>query len=72
MGADPEFAEVMDKPLKYEMVDFHSTRPGHDLRYSLSGEKMKSMGWELPVNFEDSLRETIEWTLEHPEWLETL
>lgn len=65
-------AEVMDKPLKYEMVDFHSTRPGHDLRYSLSGEKMKSMGWELPVNFEDSLRETIEWTLEHPEWLETL
>ena len=54
------------------MVDFHSTRPGHDLRYSLSGEKMKSMGWELPINFEDSLRETIEWTLENPEWLETL
>jgi dTDP-glucose 4,6-dehydratase len=65
-------ADVMDKPLKYEMVDFHSDRPGHDLRYSLSGEKMKSMGWELPVNFKDSMRETILWTLEHPEWLKTL
>jgi dTDP-glucose 4,6-dehydratase len=65
-------ADVMNKPLKYEMVDFHSDRPGHDLRYSLSGEKMKSMGWELPVNFEDSMRETILWTLENPEWLETL
>ena len=65
-------AEVMGKPLKYEMVDFHSNRPGHDLRYCLSGEKMKSMGWELPVNFEESFRNTIKWTLEHPEWLETL
>jgi len=65
-------ADIIGKPLKYEMVDFHSDRPGHDLRYSLSGEKMKSMGWELPVNFEESFRNTIQWTLEHPEWLETL
>ena len=37
-------ADVQGKELKYEMVDFHSTRPGHDLRYSLSGEKMRKMG----------------------------
>ena len=37
-------AEVQNKELKYEMVDFHSQRPGHDLRYSLDGTKMKSMG----------------------------
>tara|TARA_R100000995_G_scaffold83975_1_gene61316 strand:+ start:52 stop:1047 length:996 start_codon:yes stop_codon:yes gene_type:complete len=65
-------AKIVGKPLKYEMVDFHSDRPGHDLRYSLSGEKMKSMGWELPVNFEDSMNETVKWTIENPEWLETL
>ena len=35
-------AESQKKELKYEMVDFHSSRPGHDLRYSLSGEKMKN------------------------------
>jgi len=63
-------ADVVGKPLNYEMVDFHSDRPGHDLRYSLSGEKMASLGWKLPVNFEDSLKSTIKWTLANPEWLE--
>lgn len=63
-------ADVAEKSLDYEMVDFHSSRPGHDLRYSLSGEKMAKLGWKLPVNFEDSLRSTIEWTLANPEWLE--
>tara|TARA_R100000008_G_scaffold58628_1_gene36445 strand:- start:3957 stop:4970 length:1014 start_codon:yes stop_codon:yes gene_type:complete len=63
-------ADVIGKPLNYEMVDFHSSRPGHDLRYSLCGEKMSSLGWELPINFEDSLKTTVEWTVQNPEWLE--
>lgn len=63
-------SDVVGKPLNYEMVDFHSSRPGHDLRYSLSGEKMDSLGWKLPVNFEESLISTIKWTLANPEWLE--
>ena len=62
-------ADCLGKELDYEMVDFHSSRPGHDLRYSLSGEKMKEMGWELPINFEDSLRKTIEWTFNNQKWL---
>ena len=60
----------LGKELEYEMVDFHSTRPGHDLRYSLNGEKLFSLGWQLPRNFEESLRKTIDWTLQHPEWLQ--
>ena len=63
-------AEVLGKELKYEMVDFHSQRPGHDLRYALDGEKMKSLGWVHPVSFEESLKNTIEWTLNRKEWLE--
>ena len=65
-------ANIIGKPLNYEMVDFHSDRPGHDLRYSLSGDKMNELGWRLPVGFEDSLRKTVEWTIENPEWLEEL
>ena len=63
-------AATLRKPLIYEMVDFHSKRPGHDLRYSLSGDKMAFLGWKLPIDFENSLRATIEWTLENLEWLE--
>jgi dTDP-glucose 4,6-dehydratase len=38
-------SKAIGKPLVYEMVDFHSSRPGHDLRYSLCGDKMKALGW---------------------------
>ena len=63
-------AKFMDKKLDYEMVDFHSNRPGHDLRYGLDGTKLFNMGFKLPVNFEESLRKTVEWTLENQKWLE--
>ena len=63
-------ADHLGKELKYEMVDFHSTRPGHDLRYSLDGSKLFDLGWHLPRNFEESLGKTVDWTLDHPEWLE--
>jgi len=61
-------AKFVSKPLKYEMVDFHSSRPGHDLRYALSPKSMQAVGWEVPATFEESMKRTIEWTLERPEW----
>jgi len=63
-------AKVLGKELKYEMIDFHSSRPGHDLRYALDGTKMKELGWKLPMTFEQSLEKTIKWTLNNPKWLE--
>ena len=62
-------AEILGKELKYEMVDFHSQRPGHDLRYALDGQKMKESGWVHPIEFKESLENTINWTLERQEWL---
>lgn len=53
----------------YEMVDFHSSRPGHDLRYALDGSKMESLGWSLPVDFEHSLAQVIEWSIKNNQWL---
>lgn len=62
-------ADMLRKALKYDLVEFHKARPGHDRRYSLDGSKLKSFGWVPPVDFETSLRKTIEWSLNHPEWL---
>lgn len=53
-------ADTLKKPLKYELVDFHSSRPGHDLRYGLDGSKLAAMGWQVPDGFEYSLRTTVE------------
>lgn len=61
----------LNKELKYEMVDFHSSRPGHDLRYALDGSKMARMGWEPPKTMEESLAKTVAW-FTHPDnskWL---
>lgn len=57
-------------PLNYELVDFHSSRPGHDLRYALTGDLIKSEGFDYPVGFEDSLKRMVYWTLDHhAKWL---
>jgi len=61
-------AKVQRKELKYEMVDFHSQRPGHDLRYSLDGTKMKKIGWE-PHSAYDRLESVIQWSLKNDRWL---
>lgn len=62
-------AEIVGNPLNYEMVDFHSSRPGHDLRYALDGSKLDQMGWKPPVTFEQSLEKTVLWTVNNKEWL---
>lgn len=62
-------AAILQHPLRYELVDFHGSRPGHDLRYALDGTKMAELGWEAPMSLDDSLRRTVEWTIKHPEWL---
>lgn len=61
-------AKFAGKKLNYELVDVHTARPGHDLRYSLDGTKLAELGWKAPMSFEDSLRSTVEWTILHPEW----
>lgn len=55
--------------LEYDMVDFHSSRPGHDLRYALDGNRLASLGWVAPVSLEEGITRTVAWTLKHKEWL---
>ncbi len=58
-------AEAQGKELKYEMVDFHSSRPGHDLRYALDGGLLKSLGWEPKIKFSERIKQVVKWTLEN-------
>lgn len=62
-------AKILGKELRYRLEDYHATRPGHDRRYALDGSKLKNLGWKAPVEFEPSLKKSIEWTLAHPLWL---
>ena len=62
-------AEAQGKELNYELIDFHSSRPGHDLRYALSGEYMKSLGWKPKISLRERIKEVVDWTLENNRWL---
>lgn len=57
------------KELDYELVDSHTQRPGHDPHYGLDNKKINDLGWKSPQNFEESMKSTIEWQKEHPEWM---
>src|SRR5262249_50828588 len=59
-------ADAVGKPLRYDLVDFHSTRPGHDPHYGLDPSKLTAAGWKPPVPFTESLERTVQWTLAHP------
>lgn len=62
-------AEVLGKKLRYRLEDASLSRPGHDPHYGLSPSKLYALGWKPPVDFDESLRRTVEWTVRNPRWL---
>ena len=64
-----KIANVQNKKLIYELIDNHSTRPGHDLRYSLSPNLLKSLGWEPKIKLSKRIEEVVHWSLKNNRWL---
>jgi dTDP-glucose 4,6-dehydratase len=53
-----------------ELINFVQDRLGHDHRYAIDASKIKyELGWQPEVGFEAGLRQTIEWYLSNPEWV---
>lgn len=52
-----------------EAFEFVEDRKGHDIRYSLTGNKSRTeLGIEPKIDFETGLRETIEWYVANESW----
>ena len=62
-------AELMNKKLDYQLVNFHADQPGHDLHYGLTDNKMRELGWVPPMDFEESMIRTIVWQQNNPAWM---
>jgi dTDP-glucose 4,6-dehydratase len=53
----------------YELVNFVTDRPGHDLRYAIDATKIQqTLGWQPEETFETGLRKTVQWYLDNREW----
>ncbi|MGN6483253.1 MAG: dTDP-glucose 4,6-dehydratase [Thermomicrobiales bacterium] len=51
------------------LIRYVPDRPGHDRRYALSSDKLRSeLGWAPARDFTQTLNDTIDWYVSHPEW----
>jgi dTDP-glucose 4,6-dehydratase len=51
-------------------IEHVADRPGHDVRYSLSSEKVRALGWVPRVRFDEGLEQTVAWYRDNPWWWE--
>jgi dTDP-glucose 4,6-dehydratase len=63
-------AQILEATGKTEsLIRYVTDRPGHDRRYALSSEKLhKETGWAPKMNFEQGLRETVNWYRDNRDW----
>jgi dTDP-glucose 4,6-dehydratase len=53
-----------------QLIQHVSDRPGHDRRYAIDcGKLSNSLGWQPSLGFEAGLQQTVNWYLEHPQWV---
>ena len=55
-----------------DLVEYVTDRPGHDRRYSLSSAKVRALGWEPRVRFDEGLAETVRWYQDNRGWWEPI
>ncbi len=57
------------KPYK-EQITYVTDRPGHDRRYAIDARKIEQqLGWKPAETFETGIRKTVQWYLDHPQWV---
>jgi dTDP-glucose 4,6-dehydratase len=54
------------------LIEYVTDRPGHDRRYSLGSEKVRALGWEPQVRFDEGLARTVAWYRDNPGWWEPI
>lgn len=52
-----------------DLIEHVTDRKGHDRRYAIDPTKIHTeLGWELETKFEDGIKKTVKWYLEHRDW----
>jgi dTDP-glucose 4,6-dehydratase len=56
-----------------KLITFVKDRPGHDQRYAINCDKLKSeLGWKQSLQFKEGLRHTVRWYLDNREWVDNI
>ena len=56
-----------------KLITFVTDRPGHDRRYAIDATRIqRELGWTPAHQFEQGIRETIRWYLDHQDWVQAV
>ena len=56
-----------------ELITYVKDRPGHDIRYAINANKIKSsLGWEPIESFQSGIQKTVKWYLDNTHWCENI
>jgi dTDP-glucose 4,6-dehydratase len=56
-----------------ELITYVKDRPGHDKRYAIDSSKIQNeLGWSPKMNFENGIKQTIEWYLNNQNWIKNI
>ena len=62
---------LMEKP--NDMIEHVGDRPGHDKRYSIDSSKIQNeIGWKPAYDFDNAIKQTVDWYLKNKDWWEPL
>ena len=62
---------LMEKP--NDMIEYVGDRPGHDKRYSIDSSKIQNeIGWKPAYDFDNAIKQTVDWYLKNKDWWEPL
>jgi dTDP-glucose 4,6-dehydratase len=70
---DENLGPLSGGPARQGLIRFVKDRPGHDRRYAIDAEKVRrELGWEPAVTFEQGIRDTVRWYLDHRAWCQEI
>lgn len=68
-------AEQEGQPIERytSLITFVTDRPGHDRRYAIDANKIKTdLGWAPTITFEEGIRQTVAWYLQNQPWIDAI
>jgi len=66
-------ARFPDQAPHARLIQHVTDRPGHDRRYAINAGKIRrDLGWEPSMTFEQGIRKTVQWYLDHDAWVQSV